>query len=132
MSSQDPEIIVFACEWTPSTGADNAGVEMHPYSPFIRIIRIVCAGQINPANILAAFKNGADGVMIAGCAEGDCHYLRGNERCMQVVEETQELLDCSGINPERLYFRLFTEEEGSYFASSINRYAIKIKKMGKI
>ncbi|RKY89969.1 hydrogenase iron-sulfur subunit [candidate division KSB1 bacterium] len=132
MNKKDPEIIIFACEWTPYIGADNAGVEMQQYSPFVRIIRVICTGQITPSNILTAFKNGADGVMIAGCEEGDCHYIVGNEKCIKVVEETKQLLKFSGIEPERLEIKLFTEVDGSTFASIVNKFVMKIRKMGKV
>jgi len=132
MIKKELEIVVFACEWTPMIAADDAGIKKYRYSPSVTIIKVVCIGQINPSNILSAFKNGADGVMIAGCDKGDCHYTVGNEKCSKVVDETKELLQYSGVNPKRLHLKLFSQVDGKYFVSAINKFEKNIKKIGKI
>jgi len=43
--------------------------------------------------ILKAFEKGADGVMVVGCLEGDCHYLAGNLRARARVGRVADVLD---------------------------------------
>ena len=70
-----PTIIVFACNWCSYAGADLAGVSRIQYPSNVRIVRVMCSGRVDPAFILKAFLKGADGVIVAGCHPGDCHYL---------------------------------------------------------
>lgn len=74
----NPKIIVFCCNWCAYAGADLAGVSRLQIKPYFRIIRTMCSGRIDPEFIMTAFKMGVDGVMVAGCHPGDCHYINGN------------------------------------------------------
>lgn len=61
-----PNILVFACNWCAYSAADLAGVSRFQYPPTLRIVRVMCSGRINPNFVLEGFKNGADGVLVAG------------------------------------------------------------------
>ena len=75
----NPEILVFCCNWCSYAGADLAGVSRFQYPPNMRIVRVMCSGRVDPAFVIKALKDGADGVLITGCHIGDCHYISGNE-----------------------------------------------------
>lgn len=102
MSEREPKIVAFCCNWCAYAGADLAGVSRAQYPPNARIIRIMCTGRIEPQFILRSFELGADGVLVAGCHPGECHYLHGNEHAIRQIENTRELLGTLGIRPERL------------------------------
>jgi len=57
-----------------------------PYPDTIRIIRLPCTGKVDAVHIMEAFEKGADGVYVAGCLEGECHFIRGNLRAKSRVE----------------------------------------------
>jgi hypothetical protein len=40
----------------------------------------MCSGRVEPAFVMKALALGADGVMIAGCHPGECHYIEQNTR----------------------------------------------------
>jgi len=61
-----PNIITFACNWCAYAAADLAGVSRFQYPPNMRIIRVMCSGQVNPNFILKSLEQGADGVLVAG------------------------------------------------------------------
>jgi coenzyme F420-reducing hydrogenase delta subunit/ferredoxin len=68
-----PRVIVFACDTSdldrPVRFGNNAAV-----------IRLPCVGMLPPSFVdFALSRRYADGVMISGCAEGDCHHRLGNE-----------------------------------------------------
>ncbi len=66
---QDTHVIVFACDTSDMQ-------ERHDTT----VIRVPCVGMLPPAFVdFALARNHADGVMVAGCAEGDCHHRLGNE-----------------------------------------------------
>ena len=77
-SAFQPKIVGFLCNWCSYAGAVLAGVSRIQYPPSLRIVRVMCSGRIDPVFILEAFRSGADGVLVAGCHPGDCHYLSGN------------------------------------------------------
>ena len=72
----EPRIVGFLCNWCSYTGADLAGTSRIPYSPSIRVIRVMCSARVDPTFVLRCLSEGADGVLILGCPEGDCHRMR--------------------------------------------------------
>ena len=62
----NPRIVAFCCNWCSYAGADLAGVSRMQYPPTARIIRVMCSSRVDPAMILRAFVDGADGVLVAG------------------------------------------------------------------
>src|SRR3972149_12177676 len=79
-ASFDPRILVFTCNWCSYAGADLAGTSRLQYPANTRIIRTMCSGRIDPAFVLEALRDGADGGRVTGCHPGDCHYVKGNFR----------------------------------------------------
>jgi len=125
-----PNIIFYCCEWNPYIGADNAGAQEIQYPANIKIVPVNCSGRITPKLILNAFEYGADAVLIGACGKGECHYISGNKTCEAVVKETKQLLQLSGIDPQRLGFELFSEISGEYFVSVVTRFHDKIAQLG--
>jgi len=127
----EPKIIGFLCNWCAYAGADLAGVSRIQYPPNIRIIRLMCSGRIEPSFILEAFKQGADGVLVAGChLPSDCHYLAGNFKAQRRVLMLKELLKQLGIEPERLRLEWVSAAEGDRFARVIKEMTKEIKELG--
>ena len=132
MKKGESRILIFACEWIPYTSADNAGVSGLQYPADTRIIRLNCSGRITPAHIIKTFRHEADGVLIAGCDDGECHYLNGNDECKKVVSETKQLMEYIGINPERLRLELFSEMEGEHFSTVVNNFFETLKNLANV
>jgi F420-non-reducing hydrogenase iron-sulfur subunit len=127
----EPKIIGFLCNWCAYAGADLAGVSRIQYPPNVRIIRVMCSGRIDPVFVLEAFKDGADGVLIAGChLPSDCHYLSGNFKAQRRVLLLKEVLEEFGIEPERLRLEWVSASEGDHFATIIKEMTEEIKKLG--
>ena len=98
----EPVIVAFACQWCSYSAADAAGNMGMEYPDNIRIIRVPCSGRIDALHVLAAFKNGADGVIISGCLPTQCNYLTGNLEAIDRVDIMKKTLDVLGIGSERL------------------------------
>ena len=67
------------------------------YPTNVKIVKVPCTGRVDIIHMLKAFEHGADGVFLAGCLEGECHFLRGNLRAKQRVAHVKELLNECGI-----------------------------------
>jgi len=126
-----PRIVGFLCNWCAYAGADLAGVSRMQYPPNVRIIRVMCSGRIDPVFVLEAFKDGADGVLVAGChVPSDCHYLSGNFKAQRRVLLTKRVLGQFGIEPERLRLEWVSASEGDRFASVMKEMVQEVKKLG--
>jgi len=115
-----PTIVAFLCNWCSYTGADLAGTSRLHYGANIRIIRVMCSGRIEPAFVLKAFQQGADGVLICGCHPGDCHYHEGNYKCLRRYKLLQKFIIQMGIEKERLHLEWISASEGKQFAELVN------------
>ena len=93
----------------------------------------MCIGRVDPAFVLQAFSNGADGVFIGGCWPGECHYTtEGNYHALGMMFLTRRLLKHIGLNPERLRLEWVSAAEGIRFAEVMNDVAKKVKELGPL
>ena len=130
VSERDPKIVAFLCNWCSYAGADLAGVSRIQYPPNVRVIRVPCSGRINPAFLLRALQNGADGVLVSGCHPGDCHYIQGNLVARRKFALFNVLLQYSGIEPERVQFTWVSASEGGRFAAVIKKIVEDVRRLG--
>lgn len=100
------------------------------YPSNIKIVKVPCAGRVDIVFILKAFENGADGVYLVGCLEGDCHFLTGNLRAKKRVEYVKRLLDETGIGVERVAMYNLSAAEGRRFAEAAQEMTEKIRALG--
>jgi F420-non-reducing hydrogenase iron-sulfur subunit len=126
----EPRIIAFCCNWCSYAGADLAGVSRLQYPPNVRIIRVLCSGRIEPDFVLRALELGADGVLVAGCHPGDCHYISGNLKAEKRFQMLTKLLDVIGIDTHRARLEWISASEGPKFANTITEFVDEIKKLG--
>ena len=98
----EPKILAFCCHYCAYASADLAGSMRLQYPSGVRIIRTPCTGRLEAEYYLKAIENGADGVLIAGCLEGGCHFIDGNLFAKKRVNSVRTLLEECGIEKERL------------------------------
>jgi heterodisulfide reductase subunit A len=126
----EPYILAFCCNWCSYAGADLAGVSRFQYPPNVRIIRLMCSGRIAPNFIIDALGRGVDGVLVAGCHIGDCHYISGNEKAQERIESTKGLLDLLGFDEKRIRLEWISASEGKRFSEVMTEFVREIKKLG--
>ncbi|HAK94374.1 MAG TPA: methyl-viologen-reducing hydrogenase subunit delta [Planctomycetes bacterium] len=128
----EPVIVGFLCNWCSYTGADLAGTSRNRYPPNLRIIRVMCSGRVEPAFVLAALRDGADGVLVAGCHPGDCHYQEGNYKTMRRMALLGPLLDQFGIERERVRLEWVSASEAGRFVDIVKEMTSRIKALGPL
>jgi len=126
----EPRIVVFACNWCSYAGADLAGVSRIQYPSTVRIIRVMCSSRVDPAFILRAFLRGIDGVLVAGCHLGDCHYIEGNYNTEKRIKKTMKALEYVGFETKRLRLEWISASEGQKFANVIREFTDELKELG--
>lgn len=107
-----------------------AGTSRMQYPPNVRIIRVLCSGRVDPQFVLKAFELGADGVLVAGCHPGDCHYVKGNYRAERRIALLREMLKQLGIEPERLMLRWISASEGAELVKTVEEFVSILKELG--
>jgi F420-non-reducing hydrogenase iron-sulfur subunit len=100
------------------------------YPTFIKVIKVPCTGRVDVLTLLKAFESGVDGVYVAGCMEGECHFLKGNLRARKRVNYAKTLLQEVGIEPERLEMYNLSAAQGQRFAAIANEMADKVRALG--
>ncbi len=113
-----PRITAFFCNWCTYGAADLAGVSRLQYPPNIRVIRVPCTGCISPKFILAALREGADGIWVSGCHPGDCHYNEGNYYARRKFALLKKLLVFHGLKPGRIHFSWISSAESNKFVAT--------------
>jgi coenzyme F420-reducing hydrogenase delta subunit len=130
MSDYEPKIVAFCCDFCAFAAADLAGVMRLQYSPSVRIIKLPCTGKVDAIHLMKAFEDGADGVFVAGCLEGECHYLEGNLRAKKRVAYVKKLLAEVEIEPDRVEMFNLSSAMGGRFAEIVEEMTDKVKKLG--
>ena len=130
MKDFSPVIVAFCCHYCAYTAADMAGSMRLSYSPNVKIIRVPCSGKVDAIHMMKALQKGADGVYVAGCLEGDCHYKNGNINAARRVRYVKKLLDEIGIGADRLEMITMSAGMGERFAQTANEFTEKIRALG--
>jgi coenzyme F420-reducing hydrogenase delta subunit len=100
------------------------------YPSNIRVIQVPCTGRVDIIHLLKAFEEGADGVYVAGCLEGECHFLAGNLKAKRKVTYVKGVLEELGIEPERMEMFNLSSAQGAQFAEIANQMNEQITELG--
>jgi len=130
MEPFEPTIVAFCCHYCAYTAADMAGSMRLTYPPNVKILRVPCSGKVDSIHIMKALEKGADGVLVAGCLEGDCHFKNGNVKAMQRVNHLNHFLEEIGIEPERVRMVTMSAGMGSRFAKIATEFTDEIRGLG--
>ena len=79
---------------------------------------------------MRAFQNGADGVLVAGCEEGSCHFISGNLLARRRVTYTRDLLKEAGLAPDRLHMINIGAADASRFVHLVKEMVETVRRLG--
>lgn len=128
----EPKVIAFLCNWCSYQAADLAGTSRIKYLPNLCIIRVMCSGRVDPQLILKTLREGADGVLIAGCHPGDCHYQEGNYKALRRYILLKKMLSQLGIEKERFRLEWISASQGKRFAQVVGEFTENVQKLGPL
>jgi F420-non-reducing hydrogenase iron-sulfur subunit len=126
LSPYKPKVVCFSCKFSWGYLADEAALskEIENWIP------IICTGKIDTTYIMDAFEKGADGILILGCPEGDCHYQDGNYEAKKRVFLLRRMLGSMGIEKERVRIELSADPEGRRIPQLVKEMKEKLVKLG--
>jgi F420-non-reducing hydrogenase iron-sulfur subunit len=130
MSEFVPKIVAFCCDQSGYPAADMAGTLQLNLPDNVEIVRVPCAGRIETIYLLKALEMGADGVLIFGCYEENCQYLRGNLRAKSRLSYARQALEKIGVEKERLEFCHLATNCGVKFSETLHQKSEVLRKLG--
>ena len=128
----EPVIVGFLCNWCSYRAADLAGTARIKYAPNMRTIRVMCSGRVDPQFVLKALREGADGVMIAGCHPGECHYVEGNIKTLRRFLLLKKMLIQLGVEDERIQLVWASASEGTILADAVDHMTEQVRELGPL
>ena len=128
MSEYKPKVVCFSCKfgWGYLTDEGSISAQTKNWIP------IICSGKIDATQMMNAFRAGADGVLILGCPEGNCHYQDGNFEARKKVHLLRKLLEAQGIEKERLRIELSTDPDGRTIPLLAEEMSRDLAKLGPL
>jgi len=129
-SNFEPKILAFCCHYCAYASADLAGSMRLQYPTGVRIIRTPCTGRLETEYYMKAIEKGADGVLIAGCLEGGCHFIDGNLFAKRRVNSIRDMLEECGIDKERLNMINVSAAGGPTLVKAIFEMVNTVKQLG--
>jgi F420-non-reducing hydrogenase iron-sulfur subunit len=126
LSQYKPKVVCFSCKfsWGYLTEEASLSKQIDNWIP------IICTGKIDTTYMMDAFEKGADGVLILGCPEGDCHYQDGNYEAKKRVYLLRRMLESMGIEKERIRIELSADPEGRRIPQLVKEMKEELAKLG--
>jgi F420-non-reducing hydrogenase iron-sulfur subunit len=124
------QILALCCHYCAYAAADLAGVLRMRYPAETKILELPCTGRLDLLEVLHAFEGGIDGVMVAGCLEGDCHYQEGNLNARRRVARLKALLVAIGLEAERVRMFNMSSAMGKQFAQAAMEMTEQVAAIG--
>jgi F420-non-reducing hydrogenase iron-sulfur subunit len=92
----------------------------------------MCTGRVDPGFVIQALAEGMDGVLIAGCHPGDCHYINGNCKAMGRMPLLRTMLGEFGIEQERVRLEWVSASEGAKYAEIVGEMVEHLRELGPL
>jgi len=125
-----PNIVGFLCNWCSYAGADLAGSSKIEIKPSLSVVRVMCSSRVNSNLVLTSLLWGADGVLVAGCHPGDCHYEQGNYYARRRFALLKKIAETLNLEPDRVKLSWISASEGKRYAQVVNKFDDEITRMG--
>jgi len=130
LPKEEPVILAFLCKNDAYHAAREAADSDVVIPPNVFFIKVPCAGSLNNALLADALSFGIDGILIAGCKDGQCHYVRGTQLVKTRSVDLSDKLKKMMIEPERIRFENIEIRDSKKYTELINSYMKDLKAMG--
>ena len=126
----EPQIVGYCCHYCAFAAADLAGSMRLRYPTNVLVVKMPCTGRVDVLYLLRAFERGADGVFVAGCLEGTCHFMEGNLQAKRRVQYAKQILDEIGVGGDRLEMYNLSSSDGPRFAQIATEMTEHVRELG--
>lgn len=126
-----PNIIVFTCKWNGSGLVKSDLSEINTARTGVKIIDLMCTGQIQSSFILRALNQGIDGVLVMGCKDKHCHFGFGSVQAGKIMEITSRMGNLLGLKAQRIVYHTSADGNKQDFIDSVNGFIKNLIKKKK-
>ena len=130
MGGDEPIVLALLCENDAYKAAQTAVNEGLPVPPNVITMKVPCAGAVNNGIVADALSFGIDGVLIAGCKDGQCHYVRGNQLVDKRSGDLSDKLKNMMMEPERVRSESIEIRDSEKYVQLLKSYIDDLKIMG--
>jgi F420-non-reducing hydrogenase iron-sulfur subunit len=123
------EIVGFACSYCSFKASEMAGSLRLKYPEGVKVVQVPCSSRVDPAFVIKALFEGADGVFVAGCHPGDCHFIKGNYYTRRKMAGLKEMLNTFDIK-NRLKLFWVSAAEARRFVEKVEKMYNELKDAG--
>jgi F420-non-reducing hydrogenase iron-sulfur subunit len=128
MSTWQPRIVVFLCQW--SLKSDREWAQRSQVPDGVRLIEVPCSGRLNPLLLLSTLQHGADGVLVVGCEPGHCHYKEGNYLGRRKLATLRSFLAYVGLEDKRMQVAWLGETDRGRLSNLIEDLLRDVRELG--
>ena len=128
----DPVIVAFCCNRSAARAYDQAMALNYQLPEQLKLVRVPCAGSVSTSHVLEALSEGAAGVMVLTCHEGNCHSETGNRHARRRVEYLSGHLDSIGLVDNRITIETLAANMETEFVQIAQDFALALKETKSI
>jgi coenzyme F420-reducing hydrogenase delta subunit len=126
----EPRIVGFLCDWCSRNTVNIDGADYQPFPPSIKIIGVTCTGRVDPLFLIRAYLHGADGVFVAGCQPGQCHYKMGNYQARRRMALLRNIFETLNLDADRLHIEWVLEAQARQLTKVATKFEEQIEQKG--
>ena len=124
--------IVFACNWSYFPDLQSSQLpESETHDKDYEILVNMCGGRLDSKLLMTPFINGAWGILVACCPDGECQH-EGNEKAKKRVAKMKATFENLDIDPERIHLVQIPAGDKTLFQAEIDTFIEKLNQMGPI
>ena len=122
LKQDTPEIVGFACSFCTFKASEMAGSLRMKYPEGVKLVQVPCSSRVDPAFVIKAIFEGADGVFVAGCHPGDCHFIKGNYYTRRKIAALKEMFDAFSMKEKLRLFWVSAAEARRFVEKVTDMY----------
>jgi coenzyme F420-reducing hydrogenase delta subunit/Pyruvate/2-oxoacid:ferredoxin oxidoreductase delta subunit len=124
----EPKLVLFACQQSGVGAMAQLSAEGHVWPTGLVVNPVACTGRVGEHLIMKALELGAQGVLVAGCHEGNCRSVSGNLRARLRVGQSAAMLGELGLEPETVQFLHLASNQPAALARAVADLAARMEK----
>ncbi len=135
LGKKNSKAIVFGCNWSFYPGLQTAEIsdcdscESESSDKEYKILINLCGGRLSKTQLIEPLLNGAWGVLVACCPDGECEH-DGNLKAKAQVKILRDLFKEMEINPDRIQLVQIAHGDKTGFQAAIDEFMEKINELG--
>jgi len=114
--SEGPTIVAFCCQNSGLEAAEMAASFGMPLPQGLKTVAVPCAGKVDIDYVMRALAEGAEGVVVMACHNGNCKSEKGSLYASWRAANAQDMLAALGVAKERIRFATTASNMGSDFS----------------